>query len=140
MLNFRIGFLSSIGGRLLYPCLPTPFRGRKRHINIGTSTISRSPRSPILPAGNPIPPGRVPGRKRLCSLGSAHSTSTFDPWPPVGRPPPPTRRETPPPARAVTGKICLCLCAFSFPEEISDSWIFESTTPWCAPGVDLKGN
>ena len=24
-LNFRIGFLSSIGGRLPYPCLPTPF-------------------------------------------------------------------------------------------------------------------
>ena len=26
MLNFRIGFLSSIGGRTMsYPCLPTPF-------------------------------------------------------------------------------------------------------------------
>ena len=25
ILNFRIGFLSSIGGRLPYPCLPTPF-------------------------------------------------------------------------------------------------------------------
>ena len=25
ILNFRIGFLSSIGGRLAYPCLPTPF-------------------------------------------------------------------------------------------------------------------
>ena len=25
MLNFRIGFLSSIGVRLPYPCLPTPF-------------------------------------------------------------------------------------------------------------------
>ena len=25
MLNFRIGFLSSTGGRLPYPCLPTPF-------------------------------------------------------------------------------------------------------------------
>ena len=24
MLNFRIGFLLSIGGRLPYPCLPTP--------------------------------------------------------------------------------------------------------------------
>ena len=29
-----------------------------------------------------------------------------DPWPPG--------RETPAPTRAVTGKICLCLCAFSF--------------------------
>ena len=26
ILNFRIGFLSSIGGRLPCPCLPTPFR------------------------------------------------------------------------------------------------------------------
>ena len=25
ILNFRIGFVSSIGGRLPYPCLPTPF-------------------------------------------------------------------------------------------------------------------
>ena len=31
-----------------------------------------------------------------------------DRWPPG--------RETPPATRAVTGKVCLCLCAFSFPE------------------------
>ena len=30
--------------------------------------------------------------------------------------PPPTRSGDPPPTRAVTGKFCLCLCAFSFPD------------------------
>ena len=40
MLNFRIGFLSSIGGRLPHPCLPTPFpilRGKNFDSN-GTIT------------------------------------------------------------------------------------------------------
>ena len=46
------------------------------------------------PGRVPDPPGRVPGRKCLFSLGSAHST--FDPWPPVGRPLA-TRSGDPPP-------------------------------------------
>ena len=36
ILNFRIGFLSSIGGRLPYPCLPTPFP-ILRHSSSGAS-------------------------------------------------------------------------------------------------------
>ena len=35
------------------------------------------------------PPGRVPGPKCLCCLGSAHNTLTLTPGHPVGRPPPP---------------------------------------------------
>ena len=73
----------------------------KRHINIWH--INNFSVTPVTD-----PPGRVPGRKCSCGLGSAHSTYTLDPWPPS--------RETPPPTRAVTGNFCLCLCAFSFPE------------------------
>ena len=40
-------------------------------------------------------PGRVPGQKDLCSLGSRDSTSIFDPWTPD--------RETPP-HQTVTGQ------------------------------------
>ena len=61
-------------------------RGRKRRINIWhinnfSVTLVTDP-----PGRVPNPPGRIPGRKFLYSLGSAHSTQTFDPWPPVGRP------------------------------------------------------
>ena len=50
---------------------------------------------------------------------------------PVGRPPP---------TRAVTGKICLCLCAFSFPEL---SWVPYQThgrkrAEYCFSGVPLR--
>ena len=48
----------------------------------------------------------MPGRKSLCSLGSAHSTSTFDPWP-LGQ-------ETPPHPGSHQTKLFICLCAFSF--------------------------
>ena len=44
-----------------------PDRGRKRHINIWH--INNFSVTPVTD-----PPGRVPGRKCLCSLGSAHST------------------------------------------------------------------
>ena len=73
-------------------------RGRKRHINIWH--INNSSVTSVTDPPYPNPPGRAPGQKCLCSLGSAH-----------------TRSGDPPPTRAVTGKICLCLCAFSFPEE-----------------------
>ena len=43
------------------------------------------------------PPGRVPGRNSLCALGSEHSTSTLDPWPPG--------RETPSSQRRLRDKI-----------------------------------
>ena len=53
---------------------------RKRHINIWH--INNFSVAPVTD-----PPGRVPGRKCLCSLGSAHSTWAFDPGHAVGRPP-----------------------------------------------------
>ena len=71
-------------------------RGRKRHINIWH--INNFSVTPVTdpPGREPDPPGRAPGQKCLCSLGSAQSTSTFDPWPPVGRPLA-TRSGDPPP-------------------------------------------
>ena len=41
VLNFRIGFLSSIGGRLPYPCLPTPFPILRRQEALPLSHASR---------------------------------------------------------------------------------------------------
>ena len=47
-----------------------------------------------------------------------------DPWPPG--------RETPP-TRAVTRKICLCLCAFSFPDSRASDYIL--IVPKCQPRI-----
>ena len=70
-------------------------RGQKRHINIWH--INNFSVTPVTD-----PPGRVPGRKCLCSTPGHRSG---DPWPPS--------RETPPHLGSHR-KICLCLCAFSF--------------------------
>ena len=79
-------------------------RGRKRHISIWHINNFSVTRSPILPAGNPIPPGRVPGRNvyvpwvphtahKLLTPGHRSGdpphTRSGDPPHPVGRPPPP---------------------------------------------------
>ena len=45
-------------------------RGQKRHRNIGL--LGHINHFSVTPATGP--PGRVPGQKCLCSLGSAHST------------------------------------------------------------------
>ena len=55
-----------------------------------------------------------------CPLATGRETPGHpvgDPWPPG--------RETPP-TRAVTGKVCLCLCAFSFPDRLSIGSVFFS--------------
>ena len=77
---------------------PPSVRGRKRHINIWhKNNFSVTPVTDP-PGRAPDPPGQVPGRKCLCSLGSA-------PWPPVGRPLA-TRSGDPPPRRgANTGRF-----------------------------------
>ena len=54
ILNFRIGFLSSITGRLPYPCLPTPFpflrsvapRQQNSQAGGGATATSASPSAP----------------------------------------------------------------------------------------------
>ena len=78
-------------------------RGRNRQINIWHINNSRSPRSPILPAGYPILPARYPDENVYVPWvpHTAHKLLTLA-----------AGRETP-----VTGKVCLCLRAFSFPEE-----------------------
>ena len=70
---------------------------------------SSRPGTRILPAGHSDENVYVPG-----VLHTAHKLLT--PGHRSGDPPPHPVGETPPPTRAVTGKICLCLCAFSFPE------------------------
>ena len=69
------------------------------------------------------PPGREPdssrpGTRTKTFMFLGFRTQHINSWPlATGRETPtPPGRETPPPARAVTGKICLCLCAFSFPD------------------------
>ena len=71
---------------------------------------SSRPGTRFLPAGYPDENVYVPWVPH-----TAHKLLT--PGHRSGEPPPPPHPVgRPPPARAVTGKICLCLCAFSFPE------------------------
>ena len=77
------------------PSRPKCFRGQTRHIN--NWHVSNFLVTPVTDL-----PGRVPGRKCLCPLGSAHSTQTFGPWP--------SGQENPPhPLQGVTRQNCLCL-------------------------------
>ena len=93
----------------------TESRGRKRHINIwhinnfSVTPVTDPPgRVPdILPAGYPDENVYIPWVPHTAHKLLTPGHRSGDPWPPG--------RETPP-TRAVTGKICLCLCAFSFPE------------------------
>ena len=92
------------------------YRGRKRHMNIWhINNFSVTPGTD--------PPGREPdssrpGTRTKTFIFLGFCTQHINFWPlATGREtPPPTRSGDPPPARAVTGKICLCLCALSFPE------------------------
>ena len=98
-------------------CREIGFRGRKRHINIWhinnlsvtPGHRSSRPGTRFLPAGYPdenvYVPWVPPAAHELLTPG--HRSGD----------PPPTRSGDPPPGRAVTGKICLCLCAFSCPED-----------------------
>ena len=59
------------------------------------------------------------------------ATDQETPGHPVGRPPP---------TRAVTGKICLCLCAFSFPDRKplkSRVWVLWPRLTACSPSKHL---
>ena len=67
-----------------------------------------SPRSPILLAGYPDENVCVPWDPHTAHELLTPGHRSGDPWPPG--------RENPHPTRPVTGNICLCLCAFSFPE------------------------
>ena len=68
---------------------------------------SSRPGHPILPAGYPDEKVYVPWVPHTAHKLLTPGHRSGGPWPPG--------RETPP-TRAVTRKICLCLCAFSFPE------------------------
>ena len=89
---------------------------------------SSRPGTRFLPAGHPDENVCVPWvphtAHKLLTPGH-RSTGRENPPPhPVGRPPS---------ARAVTGKICLCLCAFSVPENLHDG-------AWGTPLADPLSN
>ena len=93
------------------PLPPAATRGRKRHINIWH--INNFSVTPVTdpPAGYPDKNVYLPWVPHTAHKLLTPGHRSGDPWPPG--------RETPP-TRAVAGKICLCLCAFSFPEQLRD--------------------
>ena len=93
------------------PVLERRSRGQKRHINIWHINNFSVTRVTGPPGRVPDPPGRVPGRKCLCSLGSAHSTWTFYPWPPVGWPLA-TRSGDPPHPGSHRKNLFMFMCLF----------------------------
>ena len=101
--------------QILGSAAPSFPRGRKRHMNIWqinnfcVTPVTNPPgRVPdILPAGYPDEHAYIPWVPHTAHKLLTPGHRSGDPWPPGWEVPP---------TRAVTGKICLCLCAFSFPE------------------------
>ena len=93
----------------------TRFRGRKRHINIWH--INNFFVTPVTGPPGRVPESSRPGTRTKMFMFLGFRTQHINFWPPGHRSgdPWPPGRETPP-TWAITGRICLCLCAFSFPE------------------------
>ena len=96
---------SSTPALRVFPAVP---RGRKRHINIWHTNHFSVTRSPILPAGYLILPAGPDPDGNVYVFGGPHTAHKLLT--------PGHRSGDPPPTWAVTGKICFCVCAFSFPE------------------------
>ena len=118
-------------------------RGRKRHINIWH--INNFSVTPVTDPPGRVPESSRPGTRTKMFMFLGFRTQHINFWPPGHRSgdPPPTRSGDAPPTRAITGQICLCLCAFSVPDSRSkfsiSMEIFNRARKFQSPGEIQKG-